>query len=207
MGSDQRIIDSDQVGSVRLVVNVADTSDVLFRAEYTAFGEMTVLDGDVEATPFGFAGGLFDADTRLTRFGARDYDPHVGRWTSKDPILWGGGQVNIYEYVGGNPVHWIDPGGLSKFDKICGLPKRFMNWLHRQDKKNMPGDYTPDELREMHKEWERLGKPGPDNKRGGTRRRDPETGGGWDEIYDWLIPIPWWPNPCVIAPWVCGEEA
>src|SRR5690554_3536337 len=35
---------SDQIGSVRLVVNADDVSDVLFRAEYTAFGEMTVLE-------------------------------------------------------------------------------------------------------------------------------------------------------------------
>ncbi|MDH5679538.1 MAG: RHS repeat-associated core domain-containing protein, partial [Nitrospinota bacterium] len=36
--------------------------------------------------PFGFAGGLYDQHTKLTRFGARDYDAHAGRWTSKDPI-------------------------------------------------------------------------------------------------------------------------
>jgi len=90
---------SDQIGSVRLVVNADDVSDVLFRAEYTAFGEMTVLEGDVEATPFGFAGGLFDAETGLTRFGARDYDPVVGRWTAKDPIRFDAGP-NFYIYVG-----------------------------------------------------------------------------------------------------------
>src|SRR5690606_29382009 len=46
-GGVYRII-SDQIGSVRLVVNVEDTSDVLFQAEYSAFGGMTVLSGDVE---------------------------------------------------------------------------------------------------------------------------------------------------------------
>jgi RHS repeat-associated protein len=112
-GAVYRII-SDQVGSVRLVVNVADTSDVLFRAEYTAFGEMTVLDGDVHATPFGFAGGLFDADTRLTRFGARDYDPMVGRWTAKDPIGFRSDDgPNLYTYVTSDPVHWVDTAGFS----------------------------------------------------------------------------------------------
>ena len=35
--------------------------------------------------PFGFAGGLYDHLTGLTRFGARDYDPVVGRWTARDP--------------------------------------------------------------------------------------------------------------------------
>ncbi len=41
--------------------------------------------------PFGFAGGLYDRDTKLTHFGFREYDPFIGRWTAKDPILFAGG--------------------------------------------------------------------------------------------------------------------
>jgi len=41
----------------------------------------------------------------LVRFGARDYDPSVGRWTSKDPILFDGGQANLYVYVNNDPVN------------------------------------------------------------------------------------------------------
>jgi RHS repeat-associated protein len=40
--------------------------------------------------PFGFAGDLYDQDTKLVRFGARDYNPAVGRWTAKDPTLLSG---------------------------------------------------------------------------------------------------------------------
>ena len=32
-------------------------------------------------------------------FGARDYDPSVRRWISKDPVLFRGGQANLYVYV------------------------------------------------------------------------------------------------------------
>src|SRR5690554_2802257 len=102
---------SDQIGSVRLVVNADDVSDVLFRAEYTAFGEMTVLEGDVEAVPFGFAGGLFDAETGLVRFGARDYDPVVGRWTAKDPLRFRGSRMSLYSYSQNDPVNRFDPTG------------------------------------------------------------------------------------------------
>jgi RHS repeat-associated protein len=43
--------------------------------------------------------------------GARDYDPEVGRWTSKDPILFGGGQANLYVYAGNDPVNYADANG------------------------------------------------------------------------------------------------
>ena len=46
--------------------------------------------------PFGFGGGLYDQDTKLLRFGARDYNPVNGRWTAKDPILFAGGDTNLY---------------------------------------------------------------------------------------------------------------
>jgi RHS repeat-associated protein len=57
--------------------------------------------------------GLYDADTGLTRLGARDYDPVPGRWTAKDPILFGGGQADLYVYVGDDPVNWTDATGLA----------------------------------------------------------------------------------------------
>jgi RHS repeat-associated protein len=86
---------------------------VIFEAAYSAFGEREVLYGNGNALTLGFAGGLYDTDTGLVRFGARDYDPSVGRWTAKDPILFGGGQTNLYVYVGNDPVNFVDPRGLS----------------------------------------------------------------------------------------------
>ena len=50
------------------------------------------------------------ADTRLVRFGARDYDAETGRWTAKDPIGFESGP-NLYEYAGSDPVNLIDPLG------------------------------------------------------------------------------------------------
>ncbi len=64
--------------------------------------------------PLQYAGGLYDADTKLLKFEARDYDPTVGRWTTKDPIGFAGGDTNLYAYVGGNPMSYVDPNGLAK---------------------------------------------------------------------------------------------
>lgn len=61
---------------------------------------------------FGFASGLYDHQTSLVRFGARDYDPETGRWLSKDPILFNGGDTNLYGYVLNDPINFIDPSGL-----------------------------------------------------------------------------------------------
>jgi RHS repeat-associated protein len=108
-GTTYRLI-SDHLGSVRLVVD-ATTGVVAQRLDYDEFGKVT-LDTSPGLQPFGFAGGLYDADTELVRFGFRDYDPETGRWTAKDPILFAGGQANLYLYVGVDPVNNVDANGL-----------------------------------------------------------------------------------------------
>jgi len=108
-GRTYRII-ADHLGSPRLVINIADGT-VVQRLDYDAFGTV-VTDTNPGFQPFGFAGGLYDRDTGLGRFGARDYDPRVGRWTTKDPIRFAGGGANLYEYVLNDPVNAIDPLGL-----------------------------------------------------------------------------------------------
>ena len=45
----------------------------------------------------------------LVHFGARDYDAETGRWTAKDPILFAGGDTNLYGYVLNDPVNRMDP--------------------------------------------------------------------------------------------------
>jgi RHS repeat-associated protein len=107
---------TDQVGSVRLVVNTSDGT-LAQRIDYDPFGVVT-SDTNPGFQPFGFAGGLYDADTGLVRFGARDYDAETGRWTAKDPIGFEGGDTNLYGYVGGDPVNRIDPVGLDWLEDL-----------------------------------------------------------------------------------------
>ena len=119
---------SDQLGSPRMVIRV-DTHEIVQRMDFDVLGNV-ILDTNPAFQPFGFAGGIYDADTGLTQFGARDYDAYSGRWISRDPIDFAGGDANLYAYVGGDSVNFVDPSGLETVVLIGGNrddPSRFPN--------------------------------------------------------------------------------
>ncbi len=70
-GSETYRIISDHLGSPRLIVNTT-TGAVVQRMDYDEFGQV-ITDTNPGFQPFGFAGGLYDRDTKLVRFGARDH--------------------------------------------------------------------------------------------------------------------------------------
>ena len=116
-GNTYRIVE-DHLGSPRLIIDAA-TGDVAQRMDYDEFGNV-ITDTNPNFQPFGFAGGIYDNNTKLVRFGARDYDGLTGRWTVKDPILFSGGDTNLYGYVIGNPINLVDPEGLDTY--MCEKP-------------------------------------------------------------------------------------
>jgi RHS repeat-associated protein len=117
-GVTYRVI-ADHLGSPRVVIN-ATSGAVVQEMEHDAFGNV-LSDSNPGWQPFGFAGGLWDPDTGLVRFGARDYDPVTGRWTAKDPVLFDGRQENLYAYVNSDVVNGRDPSGLvAGVDDIAG---------------------------------------------------------------------------------------
>jgi RHS repeat-associated protein len=104
-GVTYRII-ADHLGSPRLIVNTSNGA-VAQRLDFDEFGKIN-QDTNPGFQPFGFAGGLHDLHTGLVRFGARDYNPAVGRWTAKDPILFSGRDTNLYGYALNDPVNAVD---------------------------------------------------------------------------------------------------
>ncbi len=123
---------TDHLGSIRLIVNTA-SGDVVQHVDYDAFGNITYLLSHNEFLDFTFAGGLYDSDTKLVRFGARDYDSEIGRWTSKDPILFYGRSSNLYKYVNNDPINYIDNEGLwGGIDDIIALGGGFVTGLGSQ---------------------------------------------------------------------------
>jgi len=98
--------------------------------DYDAWGTSTTTGPATVRETFGFRGGYRDEHTHLLNFGARWYDPALGRWLTQDPLLaitggigrdalpFHGELSNLYRYVSNNPLGLWDPSGL-----IAWLPK------------------------------------------------------------------------------------
>jgi RHS repeat-associated protein len=112
---------ADNLGTPKLLVN-ATTGVVAQRLEIDEWGQVTA-DSNVGFQAFGFAHGIYDPDTGLVRFGARDYDPVVGRWTAKDPTRFEGG-LDLYGYAASDPVNRLDPTGrkVDWIGLVCNNP-------------------------------------------------------------------------------------
>jgi RHS repeat-associated protein len=115
---------ADPLGTPLLAVDAA-TGEVVRRMELDPWGVVTA-DTAPGFHPFGFAGGLYDDATGLVRFGARDYDPSLGRWTTPDPLGLAGGDTNLYAYRRGDPVNGSDPLGLQSLGDALTSPE-FVN--------------------------------------------------------------------------------
>jgi RHS repeat-associated protein len=110
------LVAADQVGSPLAVYDTTTGAAVLTRS-YDAYGQLHATVGSL-GLPVGYAGGLDDPDTGLVRFGARDYDPATGRFLVADPLLYGGGQLNLFAYVADDPASRTDRSGMGERD-VC----------------------------------------------------------------------------------------
>jgi RHS repeat-associated protein len=77
--------------------------------------------------PFAYTGREYDEETGLYYYRARYYDADTGRFISEDPIGFEGGDVNLYVYVGNNPVLLIDPEGYSGRSVLLGTTSAALN--------------------------------------------------------------------------------
>ena len=105
---------TDHQGSVRAITD--DTGAVVNQYTYGAYGNTETA---VEAIPqrFRYTGREWDKDIALMHYRARIYDPNSGRFLQEDPIGFAAGDLNIYRYVGNNPLNWTDPSGKTAAEK------------------------------------------------------------------------------------------
>jgi RHS repeat-associated protein len=111
-GNTYRLL-SDERGSIRIVINVANGA-IAEQLDYDEFGRV-LTDTSPGFQPFGIAGGLYDPDTGLVRFGLRDYSAETGRWTARDPFTFAGGDYSLYAYLHNDPLNLNDSLGAGPF--------------------------------------------------------------------------------------------
>jgi RHS repeat-associated protein len=147
------LIIHDAQGSPRVVVD-AQSGAVAQRMDFDPYGRV-LNDTNPGFQPFGFAGGLYDAATGLVRFGARDYNPQAGRWTSRDPIMFHSRTTNLYVYVSGDPINGLDPFGLGLPGGPPGNPISSWDraWLNF-DKSRNPSECDKARAKMLEKELE-----------------------------------------------------
>jgi RHS repeat-associated protein len=99
-----RYYHQDHLGSSTAITD--STGALVLRNNYAPYGEDAASEGKT-AVRYKFTDKEKDS-TGLYYFGARFYDPEVGRFISVDPACQG---LNWYSYCGNNPVNRIDPDG------------------------------------------------------------------------------------------------
>jgi len=107
---------ADHLGSVLGLVDAGGLSTTLYA--YSPYGETSVL-GSGETNPLQYTGRENDG-TGLYFYRARYYDALLKRFISEDPIGIAAG-LNLYQYVGGDPVSFNDPSGEIIPAVITGL--------------------------------------------------------------------------------------
>ena len=107
--SSSRDLLSDALGSTVSLADSSGTTQTDY--SYEPFGVATTS-GSTSTNELGYTGREADG-AGLNYYRARYYHPGLQRFVAEDPIRFGGGDVNLYAYVGNAPLNYIDPSGLD----------------------------------------------------------------------------------------------
>ncbi len=111
---------NDHLGRPEQIFASTADATLKWKATNTAYGRKIVTTEKIGDYQIGFPGQYHDEETGFAHNVMRDYDQATGRYLQPDPIGLAGG-VNLYGYVGGNPVMFVDPSGLVNLE-IAGVP-------------------------------------------------------------------------------------
>lgn len=98
--------------------------DVLWRENYSPYGEKLIDDMAAIDNSRGFTSHVFDEETGLIYAGARYYDPVVGRFMGVDPAGFDPGNIhsfNQYAYANNNPYRYSDPDGRIPLETVWDI--------------------------------------------------------------------------------------
>jgi len=99
---------ADGLGSITAITDAS--RNIVQSYSYDSFG--MVKPSTNFRNSYTYTGREWDRETGLYYYRARYYDPMEGRFVSRDPISFSGGDVNLYGYTGNNPINRTDPDGL-----------------------------------------------------------------------------------------------
>ena len=108
--------------------------------EYDAFGNVIEAEESIE-NRFRFAGEQHDPVTEQYYLRARYYNPVIGRFMQED--TYHGDGLNLYAYVGNNPVRYVDPSGHCKVNGVTsdGVSRSILSDYLRIDEENIFGSF------------------------------------------------------------------
>ena len=113
---------TDGLGSVR---GLADASGAVVQTyAYDSFGRVVEQTGNVP-NPFLFTSREFDAESGLYFYRARYLDPQIGRFLQEDPLHITSSDLNLYGYVGNDPINLTDPMGLDWLENLSNFAAGF----------------------------------------------------------------------------------
>jgi RHS repeat-associated protein len=136
---DRRHLYADERGSV-----VAVESSTVTVNKYDAYG----VPASDNVGRFQYTGQMWIPEMGLYHYKARAYSPQLGRFMQTDPIGYGDG-MNIYAYVGNDPMNWKDPSGTVRVEEYCKKVRR-----HVETPQPPPGPNGEDVVRVAVKEVE-----------------------------------------------------
>jgi RHS repeat-associated protein len=94
--------------------------EIVYRAQYTAFGELLSESGTLAgAVDYTYTGQERDVSLAMLDYGARFYNPRLGRFSSLDPIDQPG--ESPYAYVNNHPLRYVDPTGCTGAESTAAL--------------------------------------------------------------------------------------
>lgn len=104
----------DHLGNVRVVFD--ETGEIIQETGYYPFGLETPRDGKSEAVRNGTNRYLYNQKesqigSGYLDYGARMYDPGLGRWLGSDPLADSLRRFSPFAYGFNNPIRFIDPDG------------------------------------------------------------------------------------------------